>query len=104
MPVRLVSHFSWQVLRTVIRSKKPPTGRELRLIRNRKTRDGTFLGALVGEGLLVRVSGSTDAPFEATYALTERGAHAAEYGEYEYQLNPAREPEPTGRTSRKRTG
>jgi hypothetical protein len=37
---------------------------------------------------LSRVSGSKDKPFEATYALTEKGQHAAEYGEYEYELKP----------------
>ena len=75
------------------RSKKPPTGRPLRLDRSRKTKDGSFLTALVEGGLLTRVTGSAEAPFEATYSLTERGQHAAEYGEYEYDLRP-RPPEP----------
>jgi len=86
MPVRPASHFTWQVLRFVRRSKKPPTGRELRLVPNRLTKDGAFLTELVEEGLLTRVTGSADAPFEATYSLTEKGKHAAEYGEYEYDL------------------
>jgi hypothetical protein len=76
------------VLRTVKRSKKPPTGRSLRLVPNRKTKDGTFLTALVEEGLLNRTSGTEDSPFDATYALTEKGQHAAEYGEYEYTPKP----------------
>jgi hypothetical protein len=90
MPVRSTSHFTWQVLRAARRSKKPSTGRSLRLLPTRQTKDGTFLTTLVEAGLLSRVSGSKDRPFEATYALTEKGLHAAEYGEYEYQLKPVR--------------
>ena len=100
MPVRPTSHFTWQVLRTVKRVKKPPTGRALRLIPSRKTKDGTFLNALVNEGLLARVTGSADAPFEATYALTEKGALAAEFGEYEYEMKP-RPAEPQAATEKK---
>jgi hypothetical protein len=55
----------------------------------RQTKDGSFLTVLVEEELLSRVSGSKDKPFEATYALTEKGHHAAEYGEYEYQVKTA---------------
>lgn len=88
MPVRPTSHFTWRLLRTAKRSKKPLTGRQLRLTRDRKTKDGSFLTALVDEGLLARVTGSAATPFEATYALTEKGQHAAEYGEYEYELKP----------------
>jgi hypothetical protein len=88
VPVRPASHFTWQVLRTVKRNKKPPTGRVLRLIPSRKTKDGSFLTALVNEGLLERSSGNASAPFEATYSLTEKGKYAAEYGEYEYNLKP----------------
>jgi hypothetical protein len=91
VPVRPTSHFTWQVLRTVKRSKKPPTGRALRLVPSRKTKDGSFLTVLVEEGLLTRLTGTSDTPFEATYALTEKGQHAAEYGEYEYEL---RAPDP----------
>ena len=72
----------------VKRSKKPPTGRTLRLNRSRDTKDGSFLTALVEHGLLTHMTGSAEAPFEATYALTEKGQHAAEYGEYEYELKP----------------
>jgi hypothetical protein len=86
MPVRPTSHFTWQVLRTARRSKKPLTGKELRVVPTRQTKTGTFLTALVEEGLLSRVSGSKDKPFAATYALTEKGKYAAEYGEYEYEL------------------
>lgn len=93
MPVRPTSHFTWQVLRTVKRSKKPPTGKQLRLVPTRKTKDGSFLNALVEEGLLARASGSGEAPFEATYTLTKRGEHAAEYGEYEYTFVRPVEPD-----------
>jgi hypothetical protein len=91
-----VSHFTWQLLRTLVRNKnRPLTGRQLRLIPNRKTKDGTFLDVLVKEGLL-EVAGVNDpAPkahaaaveppvqFRTLYRLTERGKHAAEYGTYE---------------------
>ena len=91
MPIRATSHFTWQVLRAAKRSKKPLTGKELRVSPTRHTKDGSFLTELVEEGLLSRVSGSGDKPFEATYALTEKGQHAAEYGEYQYEFNaPAR--------------
>lgn len=86
MPVFPVRHFEWQVLRTVKRGKSPPTGRALRLVPSRRTKDGSFLSALVEQGLLTRVTGTAAAPFEATYALTERGEHAAEYGECEMPL------------------
>lgn len=86
MPVRPTSHFTWQVLRTAKRSKKPVAGRDLRLVPSRKTKDGSFLTALVADGLLAYATGSDADPFEATYALTEKGQHAAEYGEYEYEL------------------
>ncbi|MBY0460209.1 MAG: hypothetical protein K2V38_23075, partial [Gemmataceae bacterium] len=88
MPVLPIAHFTWQCLRTVKRAKKPPNGLALRLIPNRKTKDGSFLTEMVELGLLDRVSGTADAPFEATYALTERGEHAAEYGECELPARP----------------
>ncbi|MDY3559742.1 hypothetical protein R5W23_000900 [Gemmata sp. JC673] len=94
MPVRPVTHFTWQVLRTVKRSKKPLTGRDLRLAPTRNTKDGSFLTALVDQGLLVAVTGSSDIPFEATFSLTEKGQHAAEYGEYEYDLKSKSAPVP----------
>lgn len=99
MPVRPTSHFTWQVLRTAKRSKKPLTGRALRLAPTRNTKDGLFLTALVEEGLLDRLTGSEDEPFDATYALTEKGKHAAEYGEYEYDL---KRPDKTSQTGRAR--
>lgn len=89
MPLRPTSHFTWQVLRTVKRSKRPPEGRALRLVPSRKTKDGAFLTTLVDEGLLEFTTGSAADPFAATYALTEKGKHAAEYGEYEYELKRA---------------
>ena len=60
----------------------------MRLVPNRKTKDGSFLTALVEEGLLSHATGSGEKPFEATYALTEKGQFAAEYGEYEYIPKP----------------
>jgi hypothetical protein len=86
MPVLPIRHFEWQVLRTVKRSKKPPTGRALRIVPTRRTKDGTFLTDLVELGLLTRVTGTVAAPFEATYALTEKGEYAAEYGECEFPM------------------
>lgn len=86
MPVLPVRHFEWQVLRAVKRSKTPPIGRALRLVPSRRTKDGSYLTELVDQGLLRRVTGTAAAPFEATYALTERGEHAAEYGECETPL------------------
>ncbi len=88
MPKRPVSHFTWQVLRAAKRSKKPLTGRALRVTPTVRTKDGSFLTALVESGLLTRVSGSADAPFDATYALAPKGEHAAEYGEYEAEMKP----------------
>ncbi len=101
MPVFPVAHFTWQVLRTVKRSKTPPTGRVLRLVHSRRTKDGSFLTELVERGLLAHVTGAAATPFEATYALTERGEHAAEYGECEMPVRarPA-EPVPTERSSK----
>ena len=86
-----ITHFMWQVLRAAKRSKKPPTGKELRMVPNRHTKDGTFLDELVKEGLLevVGVDQPTDetkrwpAQFRTRYKLSEKGRHAAEYGEYE---------------------
>ena len=98
MLVRPVSHFTWQVLRTLKRSKKPLDGRTLRLVPNRHTKDGSFLTDLVEQGLLSRATGSADAPFDATYALTEKGQHAAEFGEYEYEF---RRPDPVATVTKK---
>ncbi|QJX00599.1 hypothetical protein [Frigoriglobus tundricola] len=88
MPVLPVAHFTWQVLRTLKRSKKPPTGRSLRIVPSRRTKDGSFLTELVDQGLLTRVSGTAAEPFDATYTLTERGEYAAEYGECDIPVRP----------------
>jgi hypothetical protein len=84
MATRPISHSVWQSLRVAKRSTTPPTGKQLRVTPSRKTKDGTFLTALVEEGLLVRVTGSAEKPFEATYALTALGEYAAEYGEFDH--------------------
>lgn len=83
MSVRPVTHSTWQVLRTAKRSQSPPT---------RQSKDGSFVNELVEAGLLARVSGSADRPFEATYALTALGEHAAEYGEYDHAAREPAEP------------
>jgi hypothetical protein len=88
-----VSHFIWQVLRTALRAgKKYRTGRALRIVPNKFSKDGSFLTNLVDRGLL-RVVKPADDPFEATYALTELGEYAAEHGEYEWQP-PRKSPPP----------
>lgn len=98
MPTMPVSHFTWQVLRAVKRSKTPPSGKQLRLVPSRKTKDGTFLDDLVTDGLLRVVSvdelqrHATDqekarpVQFRTRYVLTTLGEHAAEYGEYEREV------------------
>jgi hypothetical protein len=95
-----VSHFTWQVLRAAFRSKKPPTGRELRLSPTRTSKDGTFLDELVKDGLLQVVGvdplpkGSTrrearrPVQFRTRYKLTEKGKYDAEHGEYEREVKP----------------
>jgi hypothetical protein len=95
-----LAHLNWQILRTVLRAKAaggpPPLGRELRITPSRKTKDGTFLDELVGEGLLApagkpeKASGSADEPvqFRTRYKLTEKGRQAAEYGEYDRPYTP----------------
>jgi hypothetical protein len=87
MAILPITHNQWQVLRAVKRSRKPPLGRELRLTPTRKTKDGSFLTTLVQMGLLTRTSGTEKDPFAATYALTELGKYAAEYGECEFPDN-----------------
>lgn len=76
-----VHHLEWRVLRQVARTKKPSLGSTLRLEMNRRTKDGSFLTKLVKQGLLSVSPKGT--PFESTYALTELGKHAAEYGVYD---------------------
>jgi hypothetical protein len=94
MPVMPISHFTWQVLRAAKRSKKPPTGKDLRIVPNRRTKDGTFLDELVKDGLL-QVVGQDEVTqetrklpvqFRTRYKLTASGEHAAEYGEYEREV------------------
>lgn len=90
-----VNHFTWQVLRTLKRSRKPLTGKELRVSPTRHSQDGTFLDELVEDGLLEVVGveplppGATGSEarqpvqFRTRYKLTEKGIYAAEFGEYE---------------------
>lgn len=98
MPTMPISHFTWQVLRAVKRNKKPPTGKQLRLVPSRRTKDGSFLDELVNNGLLQVVS-VDELPADATnqerqlpvqfrtrYRLSANGEHAAEYGEYEREV------------------
>ncbi len=82
----------WKVLRAVARAKgKPVAGTKLRLDMSRRTKDGSFLTALVQGQLLDRVTGAADKPFEATYVLTATGKEAAEYGEYDVHWGELRE-------------
>ena len=110
-----ISHFTWQVLRVAKRSKRPLTGKEMRVSPTRKSRDGSFLDALVIAGLLEVVG--VDEPNEKTkrlptqfrtrYRLTARGEYAAEYGAYEREVkrenvsNEVEKPEP-GKVRRSR--
>lgn len=93
-----ISHAIWQTLRVLTRSKHPVIGRDLRISWTRYTKDGTFLTELIRIGLLNRVSGTDEKPFEATYVLTEAGKYAADYGEYECDRDhiaiPAAAPNP----------
>lgn len=96
-----VSHRDWQVLRHLLRVEaegRKPLGRELRLYPLRATKDGTFLDALVDEGLIAVAAKPTPpdpgresepAQFRARYRLTDKGKHAAEYGEYDRPFAPA---------------
>ena len=94
MPTMPISHFTWQVLRAVKRSKKPPTGKQLRLVPSRRTKDGTFLDDLVGEGLLDVVGvdvpdgddGRLPVQFRTRYKLTAKGEYAAEHGEFDREV------------------
>ena len=101
MPMLPIRHSEWQILRVAKRNRKPLTGRELRIVPTRHTKDGTFLNDLVRRGLLNRMTGSETAPFEATYALTPLGEHAAEYGECE-TVRASPQPVPTTAAKAKR--
>ena len=107
MPLR---HHDWQVLRAVARSRKPVPGRSLRLNMARNTHGGEFLSGLVRAGLLaaepLRDANPNDPPaFRLAYTLTPAGKHAAEYGEYEVDLETFRQasrpPEPAKRARKK---
>jgi hypothetical protein len=99
-----LAHLHWQILRTVLRAEtageSPPLGRELRISPTRSTKDGTFLDELVAEGLLEpagkpeKGSGEPAGPaqFRTRYALTDKGRHAAEYGEYDRPYTPGDTP------------
>jgi len=98
-----LAHHDWQVLRTVLRAEaagRPPLGRELRVSPTRKSKDGSFLDELVADGLLTPAGrpegGAGDAaepvPFRTRYTLTERGRHAAEFGEYDRPYTPGDAP------------
>lgn len=77
-----LSHNDWRVLRAVLRSRQPAKGGTLRLDMSRRTKDGAFLPSLVQLGLL-RVAQAGETPFDAAYALTDRGKQAAEFGVYD---------------------
>jgi len=90
-----LSPETWKILRAAKRKQpQPANGRDLRLIPSRKTKDGTFLDALVKAGLIEVRSGPTartgeddePAQFRQKYGLTSLGEHAAEYGEYEIEI------------------
>lgn len=91
-----ISAATWQQLRVLARAKgKPVRGKELRYSPTRQTRTGEFLDELVAAGLIARVGEKPPAnrveegwpeQFRATYALTEKGKQAAEFGEYEREV------------------
>ncbi len=84
-----ISHATWQQLRVLARAKgKAVLGREIRIVPTRLTKTGEFLDVLVEDGLIARaegkpVAGREPEQFRIAYTLTEKGQHAAEYGEYE---------------------
>jgi hypothetical protein len=95
-----LAHLNWQILRAVVRAaaagEPPPLGRDLRLTPTRRTKDGSFLDELVAEGLLApagkpgKEAGTAGEPvqFRTRYGLTDKGRHAAEYGEYDRPYTP----------------
>lgn len=90
-----LSHRDWQVLRAVLRARRPVPGRALRLNMSRNTKDGAFLDGLVTAGLLaaepLRSPDPDDPPaFQQAYTITPLGRQAAEYGEYEADLETVR--------------
>lgn len=100
-----LKHYDWQLLRYMVRAeaaRKQPFGRELRIYPTRLTKDGSFLDDLVELGLIAVAAkapplsaGATldeknePVQFRTRYALTEKGRHAAEYGEYEVAHTPS---------------
>jgi hypothetical protein len=104
MPLFPITHFQWQVLRAVKRNRKPVLGRELRLSPTRGTKDGEFLNTLAFLGLITRLEGTEDRPFEAIYSLTELGKHAAEYGECEMEAAVFNAPLEAKRNKKKTAG
>lgn len=103
-----LKHFDWQLLRFMVRAeatRKQPFGRDLRIYPTRLTRDGSFLDDLVELGLIAVAAKATPPSAHATleekkepvqfrtrYVLTEKGRHAAEYGEYEVEHMPSETP------------
>ena len=99
-----LAHLQWQILRAALRAETagepPPLGRQLRISPTRNTKDGTFLDELVEEGLLAPVGKPDKAPgkagepaqFRTRYGLTDKGRHAAEYGEYDRPYTPGEAP------------
>ncbi len=99
-----LAHHEWQLLRVIVRAEKEkrvPTGRELRVSMSRKTKDGTFLDDLVSRDLIAiaekaphlttgasQQERSEPEQFRTLYKLTDKGRHAAEYGECEVEFTP----------------
>ena len=101
--LRQIECATWKVLRAAKRAQPGAAiGRDLRVVPTRQTKDGTFLDRLVEIGLLEVRSGSPvaaisdDEPlqFRQKYALTEMGERAAEFGEYEMEIQGATEDTP----------
>ena len=93
--LRSVPHLEWQVLRAILRHKGPAPGAALRLVPSRRTKNGVHLTALAAAGLIEAAGepapparAAADAPAEdaavrTRWRLTEKGRHAAEFGEYD---------------------
>lgn len=78
-----VPHYDWQLLRILARAKnKAVRGQVLRHTPTRHSKDGQFLNDLVARGMIETVA-EGEGVFDSTYALTDLGRRAAEYGEYE---------------------
>ncbi len=84
-----ITHATWQQLRVLARAKgRSILGRDIRIVPTRLTKTGEFLDQLIADGLIQRtsdkpVAGREPEQFRTAYILTEKGKHAAEYGEYE---------------------